>query len=130
MKSTLCVVTATLGLLVSIATPTFVMADDIAESSQRICKKVKSCGITQLEDQGIQPEMVEMMKSMFDGMCTTMVAPYIQRANDAGLEKKGIACLDAIEAMSCDELMNGEAENNEACQELEKAADEAGISTE
>jgi len=102
-------------------------AENISNSSQRVCQKIKSCGVAQLEEQGLQPEMVEMMKGMFDGMCESMVAPYIGRANDAGLEDKGIACLDAIETMSCEQLMSGAGNETEACKELEQAADEAGL---
>ena len=107
-----------------------VQADDIADSSQRICAKVKTCGVAQLEAQGLQSEMVDMMKAMFDGMCQSMVAPYINRANDAGLEKKAMACLDTIEDMSCDQLMNGDGNQTEECKELEKAADEAGLNND
>jgi len=107
-----------------------VNASDMAEASSTICQKVKSCGTAQLESQGLPPEMVVMMKSMFDGMCETMIAPYIMKTTDAGLEKKAIACLDTINTMSCDDLMNGQGNETQECKEFKKAADEAGIETE
>lgn len=102
-------------------------ASDMSEASSTICQKVKTCGTSQLESQGLPPEMVVMMKSMFDGMCETMIAPYITQTTDAGLEKKAIACLDTIKAMSCEDLMQGEGNDTEECKEFERAADEAGI---
>ncbi len=103
-------------------------ADNVADSTARVCQKVKQCGVAQLEQQGLQSEMIDMMKSMFDGMCDSMVAPYVRQANDAGLEKKALACLETIEALSCKQLMNGAGNETKECKELEKAADEAGIS--
>ena len=102
-------------------------ASDMSEASNTICQKVKTCGTAQLESQGLPPEMVVMMKSMFDGMCETMIAPYITQTTDAGLEKKAIACLDTINTMSCEDLMKGQGNETQECKEFEKAADEAGI---
>lgn len=100
-------------------------ADDMSKASKRICDKVKSCGLAELERQQLPPEMAAMMKGMFEGMCQAMVTPYIIKAEDKGLEKKSLACLDSIEDMSCGELMEGDAEHTPACKDLQKAVDEA-----
>lgn len=102
-------------------------ARDISEASNVICEKVKTCGTAQLETQGLPPEMVVMMKAMFDGMCETMIAPYIIKTADAGLEEKAIACLDSISSMSCEHLMEGQGNETEECEEYKQAAEDAGI---
>jgi len=102
-------------------------ADKLTEMTGAVCEKIKTCGVAQLEQQGLPAETVQMMKAMFDGMCTSMVSPYINRTLDAGLEKKAVACLDSIQSMSCPDLMQGGADNSAECKEFEKAADEAGL---
>lgn len=102
-------------------------ADNVTEMSDSLCKKVKACGMEQIQQQQIPPEMEQMMVAMFDGMCATMVSPYLNRSFDAGLEEKAVACLEAVEELSCPELMEGKGDRVPACKEYKEAAEAAGI---
>lgn len=108
---------------------TNLLADEGKDMTQEVCKKIKTCGTAEIELQGIPPEMQQVMKNMLDSMCTSVVAPYVSQTLDAGLQSQAEACLTDIEAMACDELMNGGADNSEQCIEFEKAAKAAGIDT-
>ena len=101
---------------------------DMTEKTDQLCEKIKTCSIEQMgADQ--PPGIREMMQGMFDSMCASMVAPYMQTYSDAGLENKAEACLDTVIAASCDELManQGESYESQECQDFKTAADEAGI---
>lgn len=101
---------------------------DMQEKTDQLCEKIKTCSIEQMgPDQ--PPAVIEMMQGMFDGMCASMMAPYMETYTDAGLENKAEACLDTILDASCDDLMANQGESYESaeCQEFKAAADEAGI---
>lgn len=102
-------------------------ANDIAEMTESVCEKVKVCGLAQMQQQGLPQAMEEVMKTMFDRTCTTIVAPYVNRTFGAGLEAKAASCLGSINALDCQQLMAGGAEKIPACKEYKTAADEAGV---
>lgn len=113
------------GLLCSTA----VQAESIDDMTQKVCAKVRLCGTEEIQKQGLAPEMEQMMNMMFDSMCTSLVAPYVTQTKDAGLESLASACMSSIESMNCDKLIDGGADNSQACVAFEKAAKEAGIDT-
>jgi hypothetical protein len=115
--STLAVILSTFSLLSH--------ADELSEATDTLCEKMKSCGLAQAKQQNLPPEMEQMMEGMFDGMCKSMVAPYVLSTKDAGLEDKALACLESFNEKSCDELMNNNGGDTEECKEFEKAANEA-----
>lgn len=115
----------TVFALLLAATSHLSFADDLAEATDKLCEKMKSCGQQQLKEQNLPPEMAQMMEGMFDGMCQTMVAPYVLSTKDAGLEDKAIACLESFNNKSCDELMKNNGGDTDECKEFEKAANEA-----
>lgn len=100
-------------------------ASNLSEATNELCQKMKSCGQEQLKQQDLPPEMAQMMEGMFDGMCQSMIAPYVQSTENAGLESKAIACVESINAKSCAEIMNNNGGETQACKDFEKAADEA-----
>ena len=108
---------------------TAAQAESVDEMTQKVCAKVKLCGTQEIEKQGLAPEMEQMMSMMFDSMCTSIVAPYVNQTKDAGLESIANACMSSIESMNCDKLIDGGADNLQACIAFEKAAKEAGIDT-
>jgi hypothetical protein len=113
------------GLLCSTA----VQAESIDAMTQKVCTKVKLCGSEEIQKQGLAPEMEQMTNMMFDSMCTSIVAPYVTQTKDAGLESLANACMSSIESMNCDKLIDGGADNSQACVAFKKAAKEAGIDT-
>ena len=106
-----------------------VQAESVDDMTAKVCARVKLCGTEEIKKQGLAPEMEKMMEMMFDSMCTSIVAPYVSQTKDAGLESMAEDCMSSIEAMSCEKLINGGADNSEACVAFEKAAKEAGIDT-
>lgn len=118
-----------LPLLFLLTLPGITRATSFTEATQTLCNKIKSCTTIQLKQQQLPPAMMQMMTAMLDETCAKTIAPYARKATNAGLEKKAIACINSINALSCDALMNtSEAETSE-CRALEKAANEAGIDT-
>ena len=100
-------------------------ATELSDRVGELCQKMKVCGQEELAKQDLPPEMAQMMEGMFSGMCQAMVAPYVVSAQNAGLEKKAVACLDSFMDKSCQELMQNDGGDTEECQEFQKAADEA-----
>ncbi|MFT7527695.1 MAG: hypothetical protein ACI9LY_002854 [Arenicella sp.] len=122
-RSTLVTLFACLSFL------TAAQAESVDEMTQKVCVKIKLCGTEEIQKQGLAPEMEQMMSLMFDSMCTSVVAPYVNQTKDAGLESMANACMSSIESMNCDKLIDGGADNSQACIAFEKAAQEAGIDT-
>ena len=101
---------------------------DLDSAMDDLCAKIKTCGMQQAEAQGLPPEMKAMMEGMVDGMCKTWMQPYAKSIGDAGLEKKAEACVDSVVDTSCETMMQAQGEfKTEACEDFEKAADEAGL---
>jgi len=107
---------------------TMVSAQENASIDQ-MCVKIKACSLEQLGPDS-PPEVAQMMDSMFDGLCQSMLEPYYKSASDAGLQDKAEACADSFTALSCDVLMAGNDSVSPECDEFKKAADDAGIDVE
>ena len=98
------------------------------EATDKMCAKIKVCALEQLGPDS-PPEVAQMMESMFDGICDNMLQSYYNSAADAGIEGKAQACAESFEALSCDVIMSGDENISPECDELKKAAEEAGIET-
>jgi len=116
-------------LLSTLTLSSIAAATSLNEATDTLCRKIKSCATTQLEQQDLPPAMLQMMKAMFDETCASMISPYADKATDAGLEKKAIACIESINTLSCPALMQDSGGETAECKTLEKAAKEAGIDT-
>lgn len=104
---------------------------DLDEATVKLCTKIKTCSLAEIEKQNLPEEMATVMTAMFDGMCQTWVKPYAQTLGNAGLEKKAEACIDSMVSQSCQTLMEAEGEFTSAeCEEFKRAADEAGVDFE
>ena len=101
---------------------------DLDQTMDKLCAKTKSCGLAELEKQGIAGEMIDVMSSMFDGMCKGWLAPYAQSVGEAGLEDMAESCIDSMASQSCGELMESQGEfASKACVEFKAEAEKAGI---
>jgi hypothetical protein len=97
-------------------------------SMDKMCAKIKSCGLIELENQGLSEDMQDMMVGMFDGMCKTMFAKHMKTVGQEGLEDKAEACIDSMVAASCEELLSVDGDfRTDQCDEFEKAAEAAGV---
>ncbi len=116
-------------LLMLVTLPGIASATSLTEATNSLCTKIKSCATAQMKQQQLPPAMLQMMTAMLDETCASAISPYANKATNAGLEKKAVACIKSINSLSCSALMNtSEAETNE-CKSLERAANEAGINT-
>ncbi len=104
-------------------------AATLSNATNTLCTKIKSCATVQMQQQQLPPAMQEMMSAMLDETCTKTISPYADKATNAGLEKKAVACIESINRLSCGTLMQGSEVNTKACKALEKAANDAGIDT-
>ena len=116
-------------LLFALTLPGIATATSLNEATDNLCRKIKSCATTQLAQQDLPPAMLQMMKAMFDETCASMISPYADKATNAGLEKKAIACIESINTLSCTNLMQNSGAETTECKALEAAANEAGINT-
>ena len=116
-------------LLSALILPSIASATSLNEATDTLCRKIKSCATAQLEQQDLPPAMLQMMKAMFDETCASMISPYADKATNAGLEKKAIACIESVNTLSCSTLMQDSGGKTAECKTLEKAANQAGIDT-
>ena len=116
-------------LLSALILPSIASATSLNEATDTLCRKIKSCASAQLEQQDLPPAMLQMMKAMFDETCASMISPYADKATNAGLEKKAIACIASINTLSCTNLMQNSGGETAECKTLEAAANEAGINS-
>ena len=116
-------------LLSTLTLPGIAFATSLNEATDTLCRKIKSCASAQLEQQNLPPTMLQMMKAMFDETCASMISPYADKATNAGLEKKAIACIESVNTLSCSTLMQDSGGETAECKTLEAAANEAGIDT-
>lgn len=118
-----------LPLLILLTLPGIATANSLTEATNTLCIKIKACATAQLSQQQLPPAMLQMMTAMLDESCAKTIAPYADKATDAGLEKKAVACIKSINALSCNALMNTSEAETDECKVLEKAANEAGVNT-
>lgn len=102
---------------------------ELTEAADRMCEKIKQCSFQAVDDQGLPPEMKEMITAMMDEQCATMTQNYrVKSVEEAGLADQAEKCVDSIVAISCKEMMESQGSfETPACKEYEAAADKAGI---
>ena len=99
------------------------VADEYSDASLALCEKIKSCALVQMDNQEITPEVRQMMQPMLDSMCTSMLASVPEVAKTHAMYKPAIACMQSLDALSCEE-MHGEANvKTPACMEYEEMAE-------
>lgn len=119
-----------LALILTLALPAVGAATSLNEATDTLCVKIKACATAQLKQQDLPPAMLQMMTAMFDETCTSTIAPYADKATNAGLEEKAIACIESINKLSCSTIINRAGSETGECKALEKAAQQAGIDTD
>jgi hypothetical protein len=118
-----------LAPLILLTLPGIAYANSLTQATNTLCSKIKSCTTAQLKQQQLPPAMLQMMTAMLDESCAKTIAPYADKASNVGLEKKAVACIKSINALSCNALMNTSKAETGECKALEKAANEAGVNT-
>ncbi|MBQ0719865.1 MAG: hypothetical protein KBT88_15330 [Gammaproteobacteria bacterium] len=118
-----------LPLLLLFTLPNTALASSLTQATNTLCSKIKSCATAQMVQQQLPPVMLQMMTAMLDDTCSDIILPYANKATNAGLEKKSIACIESINTLSCSAVMKGAGGETSECKALERAANEAGINT-
>jgi len=118
-----------LSLLILFTLPGIAAASSLTEATNTLCSKIKLCATAQMSQQQLPPAMLQIMTAMLDESCAKTIAPYADKATNAGLEKKAVACIKSINALTCNTLMNTSEAETDECKVLEKAANEAGVNT-
>ena len=112
-----------LPLLIStvFSVPTF--ADEYPEASLALCEKVKSCALAQMGSQEITPEIRQMMQPMLDSMCSNMMVNLPEVAKSHAMYKPAVACMNSLEALSCEQMQQTSEGSTPACKEYEALAE-------
>lgn len=118
-----------LPLFILLALPSIGAAISLNQATNTLCDKIKSCARAQMAQQDLPPAMQQMMATMFEQSCTSIIAPYADKATNAGLERKAIDCISSINNLSCGAIMTATGSKTAECSTLETAAQQAGIDT-
>jgi hypothetical protein len=101
---------------------------EMDDRMDKMCEKVKGCVLNSPEMKGVPDQLKAAMTGMFDNLCVTKLAPYVDMAKEKGLEKESKACADSFLATSCEDLMANEGEFvSQECEDAQKAAEQAGV---
>ncbi len=101
-------------------------ANEMADAAESLCEKVKSCALAQMAEQDLSPEMRQMMQPTLDGMCAQVRGKVGDVPTGHPLYKPAVACLDSMNALSCEEMHSSEGALTPACEEYEELARAAG----
>lgn len=112
-----------LAILVGVMLPFLTVADNYTDASLALCEKVKSCAIAQMGEQDVTPEMQKMIQPMLDNMCANMSASMPEVAKEHALYKPAMACMNSLEALSCEQMQEGTGSETPACKEYEALAE-------
>ena len=101
---------------------------DLVKEGKVLCAKIKSCAASEIDKQQISPDERAAILGVFDTQCISSVQKYEKDVGAAGLEGKAHACLDSLQAQSCDALINGNGPvTTPTCTDFENSAKAAGI---
>ena len=94
--------------------------------SERLCKKMQSCSVQQMKEDGAPEQMIEMVQGMFAQQCASIDELFSMATKTNGLYEKAKECTETREEMSCDDLLN----NNDSpeCKEFEEAVNNSTFS--
>ena len=108
------------ALLTGLSAPAW--SDDMAGSALRLCEKVKGCALEQIAQEDFTPEMRQMMEPMLDNMCVQVQSQITQVPTGHSLYDPALACMQSMEALSCEALRDGSQAKTPQCQAYEEAA--------
>ena len=106
--------------LAGLAAPAW--SDNMANSALRLCEKVKGCALEQIAQEDFTPEMRQMMEPMLDNMCVQVQSQITQVPTGHSLYAPALACMQSMEALSCEALRDGNQVKTPQCQAYEEAA--------
>lgn len=101
---------------------------DLVKEGKVLCEKIKSCAVVEIDKQQISPDERAAIMNVFDTQCIASVQKYEKDVGAAGLESKAQACLESLQAQSCNALIAGTGPlTTPVCTDFENSAKAAGI---
>lgn len=95
-------------------------ADDMAESYNMMCEKMKSCAMKNMGEVDLAPDMRAMITASLEGMCVSLQQQFDGVASNHPLYGPAAACLKSMTGLSCDEIENMEDSATPECAHYEK----------
>lgn len=93
-------------------------ANEFADAVDKMCEKMKSCALQQLEQKkGVDPQMKAMVTQMTDQMCASMRQQYNPGAETHPLYEPALRCMQSMAEMDC--AMLEKSSKTKACEEME-----------
>ena len=110
-------VLASVSLALGLAGPA--AANEFGEHALSLCEKVKGCALEQMGAQDLTPQMRQSITPMLENMCVSMQGQFQEVPTDHELYEPAVACMKSMAALSCGQLMEGEAETAQ-CREYQE----------
>jgi hypothetical protein len=99
-----------------------------SEHTEKMCNKIKECGLSQAASSQIPEQMRGIIIKMIDSQCATMVSHYDSKFEQAGLQDLSNACVDSIVDQNCEDLLASRGTpNTKACKDFEAVANDTGV---
>ncbi|CAA0083219.1 Uncharacterised protein [Zhongshania aliphaticivorans] len=109
-------------LLVLLTSVSYLQADDLGESYNVMCSKMKSCALQSIGEANLSPAMRDMVMTQLEGACVSVQQQFGNVADTHPLYGAASKCLSSMAKLSCDEIENMNDEPTPACASYEKMA--------
>lgn len=100
-----------------------VQADDLGDSYNLMCEKMKSCAVKNIGEAELTPDMRAMVMASLESACVSIQQQFNYVAAAHPLYAPAETCLKSMAALSCDDLENMDEEKTPECARYEKMAE-------
>ncbi len=90
--------------------------DKLGDTATRLCDKIKSCAVAQLEQQQLTPEMRQMIAPSLEGMCKGVRTRVHEVKLDPAMQDAAIACMKTMASAGCEAFVDDQQKLPEACE--------------
>lgn len=105
------------ALSVSIIVPAY--ASDYQDSYDRLCNKMKSCAMSQMEDaEGMTEDMKAMVMNSLNSMCKSIEVGFGTALVYQDLLSSAAQCMDSMAEQSCESLQGSDGDKTPQCLEF------------
>lgn len=100
-------------------------ASDYQESYDRLCNKMKSCAMSQMEDaEGMSEDMKAMVMNSLNSMCKSIEVGFGTALVYQDLLSSAAQCMDSMAEQSCESLQGSNGDKTPQCVEFRQKAEE------
>ncbi|MFT6550850.1 MAG: hypothetical protein ACJA1I_000881 [Zhongshania marina] len=100
-----------------------VQADDLGESYNIMCEKMKSCALKNIGEADLTPDLRAMVMASLEGACVSIQQQFNNVATVHPLYGPASACMKSMTALSCEQIENMSDEKTPECARYEKMAE-------